>query len=191
MTIIRTDATPEIVINALTLGFSADPFMRWLYPQPHDYLLHFPSTLKLFGGVAFDNETALCAENGRAAALWLPPETHPDGGGLMELFQATLSKDVLNDAFKVFEKMDQIHPDEPCWHLAFVEADPSMRGKGYGSALIEHLLPRCDAEGKIAYLENTNPANTSFYQRHGFRVIGEIQAGSAPPMVAMQRDPRT
>lgn len=158
--------------------------MRWLYPKPHLYLEHFPQTLKLFGGAAFDNETALSAGDGGAAALWLSPGAHPDGDGLIALFEAVLSKDVLEDAYKVFEIMDEFHPDEPCWHLAFVATDPASRGKGYGSALIDYMLPRCDAEQKLACLENTNPANTAFYRQHGFEVLGEIQAGKA-----MQRNP--
>ena len=190
MTTIRTDATPKHIIDVLTLGFSADPIMRWLYPEPHVYLEHFPTILNLFGGAAFDNETALSVSDGGAAAMWLPPDSHPDGDGLVAHFEAVLSSEVLKDASKVSEIMDEIHPDEPCWHLAFVATDPVSRGKGYGSALIDHVLPRCDAERKIAYLENTNPANTALYQRHGFQVVGEIQAGQSPPMYAMQRDPR-
>ena len=85
--------------------------------------------------------------------------------------------------------MDKIHPVEPCWHLAFVAADPARRGMGYGSALVDHMLLRCDADQTIAYLENTNPANTSFYQSRGFQIVGEIQAGKTPPMQAMRRDP--
>lgn len=190
MATITTDQAQDRILSTLTLGFSADPIMRWLFPQADTYLKYFPEALKLFGGAAFDNNTALNADNGAAAALWLPPDTHPDGDGLMKLFESVLSKETLEDAYKVFEIMDEIHPDEPCWHLAFVATDPSWRGKGYGSALIDFILPRCDAEQKPAYLENTNPANTSFYQRYGFEVLGEIQAGNAPPMNAMRRDPR-
>ena len=190
MTTIVTDATPKQIYDVLTLGFCADPIMRWLFPKPNVYLEHFPTTLKLFGGAAFENETAISVSDGGAAAMWLPPDTHPDGDGLMALFEAVLSSDVLEEAYKVFEIIDQIHPDEPCWHLAFVATDPACRGKGYGSALIEHVLPRCDAEQTIAYLENTNPDNTGLYQQHGFEVIGEIQAGQAPPMYAMRRNPR-
>jgi GNAT superfamily N-acetyltransferase len=190
MTNIRTDAKPETVIDALTLGFSADPIMRWLFRQASAYLEHFPTTLRLFGGAAFSTGTALSTQNGEAAALWLPPDAHPDVEGLTELFETVLSEPVLKDAYKNFETMDELHPDEPCWHLAFVATDPAARGRGYGSALIDHFLPQCDAEGSIAYLENTNPANTSLYKRHGFRVIGEIQSGQAPAMLAMLREPR-
>lgn len=190
MATIETNATPKHIIDVLTLGFCADPIMRWLYPEPHVYLEHFPTTVKLFGGAAFANETALSVSDGGAAAMWLPPDSHPDGDGISALFEAVLPSDVLDDAYKNFEIMEKMHPDEPCWHLAFVATDPVSRGRGYGSALIDHLLPRCDAEQKVAYLENTNPSNTALYQRHGFQVIGEIQAGKAPSMYAMRRDPR-
>jgi ribosomal protein S18 acetylase RimI-like enzyme len=190
MTKVRADVMPQHILDVLTLGFSADPIMRWLFPEAHLYLAHFPRLVRLFGGDAFDKQTALCVDDGAAAALWLPPLSHPDGDGLMALLESVLPSDVFEDACEVIAIMDEMHPDEPCWHLAFVATDPVSRRKGYGSALIEHLLPRCDAERKVAYLENTNPANTAFYQRHGFRVIGEMQAGQSPPMYAMQRDPR-
>lgn len=186
---VQTEPRQRTVIDALTVGFSADPVMRWLFPKPEDYLRHFPQTLRLFGGEAFANETALATGEGAAAAMWLPPGAHPDDEGLMAHFEATLSDDVLKDAYAVFEIMDEIHPEEPCWHLAFVATDPVHRGQGLGSQLISHFLPRCDADGKPAYLENTNPANTPLYERHGFQVIGEIQTGAAPAMVAMRRDP--
>jgi len=43
---------------------------------------------------------------------------------------------------------------------------------------------------KLAYLESTNPANLSLYQRHGFEFIGNIQAGTSPPLFPMIREPR-
>jgi hypothetical protein len=54
---------------------------------------------------------------------------------------------------------------------------------------VDHVLLKCDADRTTAYLENTNPANTRFYQSRGFQIIGEIQAGKAPPMQAMLRNP--
>jgi len=190
MTVITTDAPPQHIIDSLTLGFAADPVMRWLFPEPHPYLAHFPTVLELFGGAAFTEKTAFMTHDGNAAAMWLAPGSHPDGDGLMALFEETLAPRTFKDAAQCFEIMDALHPDEPVWHLAFVAADPTVRGQGLGSALINHVLPRCDAEQTVAYLENTNPANTALYERHGFKVIGEIQAGHSPAMQGMRRDPR-
>lgn len=189
MIAIQNDAPSKHIVDSVTLGFTADPIARWLYPEPHTFLEHWPTTVKLFGGAALDCNTAFHVTDGGAAAMWLPPGAHPDGDGLIAHFEGVLSRRVLEDAYKVSEIMEKFHPDEACWHLAFVATDPVSRRKGYGSALVDHMLPRCDAEHRIAYLENTNPANTALYQRLGFRVIGEMQAGRSPPMYAMRREP--
>ena len=78
MTGVRYDANPEDIKRVLTLGFCADPVMRWLYPQPQSYLEHFPMVLKHFGGAAFDYEAALSVADGRAAASVAAAE-HPPG----------------------------------------------------------------------------------------------------------------
>ncbi|WP_170763246.1 GNAT family N-acetyltransferase [Ruegeria lacuscaerulensis] len=190
MAAIRIDATPQHLIDVLTLGFSSDPMMRWLFPEPHAYLQHFPVLLNLFAGEAFKNDTALSTDDGSAAALWLRPGAYPDGDGIMAFFNDVLSKEILEDSNRLVELEDELHPDESCWHLAMVASDPTSRGKGLGSALVDHILIQCDAEGKVAYLENTNPYNLDFYKRRGFVVVGEIQAGKSPTMFGMRRDPR-
>jgi len=52
---------------------------------------------------------------------------------------------------------------------------------------LKDALLRCDGEGLIAYLESSNPANISLYERHGFRVMAEIQCRDAPPLYPMLR----
>jgi hypothetical protein len=41
-----------------------------------------------------------------------------------------------------------------------------------------------------AYLDSTNPRNIPFYERHGFQVTGQRQAGGCPPIISMLREPR-
>jgi len=55
---------------------------------------------------------------------------------------------------------------------------------------MEPALTRCDEDGVIAYLESSNPADISLYQRHGFEVIGEIRVGDAPVVTPMLRPAR-
>jgi hypothetical protein len=66
-------------------------------------------------------------------------------------------------------------------------ADPNWIGQGLGTLLMKHALRRCDVEGITACLESSNPRNISFYERHGFSVIGAIQHGSSPTMTPMLR----
>jgi hypothetical protein len=34
------------------------------------------------------------------------------------------------------------------------------------------------------------PTNRAFYERHSFRVLGEIRSGDSPPLFPMLREPR-
>jgi ribosomal protein S18 acetylase RimI-like enzyme len=185
-----TEAENSRVIDSIVLGFSADPILRWLYPEPQKYLTNFPTVTKLFGGRAFEHNSAYHIRNYAGAALWLPPHVHPDEEGLTKIFQDSLDGAQLDEIFSIFEQMDSFHPDEPCWHLAFIAVDPAQQNKGYGSALMEHALEPVDSDKKLAYLESTNEANLSLYQRHGFELIGNIQAGNSPSMFPMIREPR-
>ena len=58
---------------------------------------------------------------------------------------------------------------------------------GLGTVLMKHALRRCDEEGVPAYLESSNPRNISFYERHGFKIVGRIQSGSSPVLTPMLR----
>jgi L-amino acid N-acyltransferase YncA len=55
---------------------------------------------------------------------------------------------------------------------------------------MQHGLLQCDRHHMPAYLESSNPANLSFYERHGFEVLGTIQVGASPPIFPMLRHPR-
>lgn len=190
MIIISSKADAERSINTIVLGFCADPIIRWLYPEPQDYLRNFPVITQLFGGRAYDHGSAYHVEGYLGSALWLPPGIHPDGDGLVSLFEKSLGKAVLEDAFSLLDQMERFHPEEPCWHLAFIAVDPAQQGKGLGTTLLERSLEACDKNGGTAYLESTNPANLSLYKHHGFRQIGEMQAGSSPVIYPMIRNPQ-
>jgi ribosomal protein S18 acetylase RimI-like enzyme len=86
--------------------------------------------------------------------------------------------------------MDEWHPVEPHWYLFAIGVDQNSQGEGLGSILLEYALSKCDADGKLAYLESSNPRNVPFYQRHGFEVTRVIQIGTSPTFTLMTRDPR-
>ena len=177
----------EKVLSGLTLGFSADPFVRWLYPDPDAFLKHFPRVINLYGGRAFDHGAAHRNDEFTAAALWLPPSVHPDEENLVAYCEETVAPEKHRALFATFEQMDRFHPDGPCWHLAFIAVDPLRQGKGLGSALLAASLKQCDVDGRPAYLESTNPANLSLYKRFGFKQIGLIETDEAPPLFPMLR----
>lgn len=183
-----SDEAPSIAV--VVLAFSADPAARWTWPDPHQYLMHFPNFVKALGGNAFANGSAYNVDGYAGAALWLPPEVHPDEDALITLLQRTGSAPVQKDVFAVFEQMGRYHPGEPHWYLPFIGIDPFQQGKGYGTALMKHALIPCDRDQTLAYLESSNPKNIPLYERHGFELLGTIQVGTSPPIFPMLRKPR-
>jgi ribosomal protein S18 acetylase RimI-like enzyme len=185
-----TEADEARVIDALKLAFVADPATRWVWPDPQEFLSHFSSFAKAFGGKAFVNKSAHYVGDYSGAALWLPPDVHPDVDQLISLLQRTGSDEAKKDGPEIFEKMSGYHPNEPHWYLPLLGVDPIHHGKGLGSALLQHVLVMCDQDNKYAYLESSNPRNIPLYKRHGFEMLGTIQVNTSPSISPMLRKPR-
>jgi GNAT superfamily N-acetyltransferase len=191
--IIKTAATASDeahIIDVLVRANWADPAARWVWPDPQQFLMHFPSFVRAFGGKAFAHRSAYYLDGYIGAALWLPPDVHPDENELVTLVQRTVSEQIQNDIITVFEDMGRYHPNEPHWYLPLMGLDPSQQGKGFGSALLQHTLIQVDRDNRLAYLESSNPRNIPLYKRHGFELLGTIQSGTSPSIAPMLRRPR-
>jgi GNAT superfamily N-acetyltransferase len=86
--------------------------------------------------------------------------------------------------------MEEAHPEEPHWYLMVIGSDPSVRGAGFGQALMHSRLDRCDAQHAPAYLEASEESLVPYYSRFGFEQIGEIDLPDGPTMIPMWRAPR-
>jgi GNAT superfamily N-acetyltransferase len=177
-------------VSVQVTAFSSDPIMRWLWPEPREYLRHFPDLVHGFGGRAFAHGAAHVTEAFLGGTLWLPPGVVPDDAALERLIDGTIPEPARSDVLSTLEQMGAAHPEDPHWHLAFVGVDPAHQGKGLGAALLRHTLARVDEQGLHAYLESSNPANVPLYRRHGFEVIREIRVGGSPPVFPMIRPRR-
>jgi ribosomal protein S18 acetylase RimI-like enzyme len=200
----RPATRADISALSVTLGraFFDDPVMRWMLP---DADLRRRKLHRLFAALTRYHHLARggveVAPNGDgigAAALWDPPGQWQTSRidelrampGLLLAFGASLRR-----GLEVEELMKEAHPEEPHWYLAVIGSDPTVRGKGFGQALMRSRLDRCDAEHAPAYLESSNPDNVPYYERFGFEVTGEIKLPSrdgnpGPSLVPMWRPPR-
>jgi GNAT superfamily N-acetyltransferase len=171
----------------LVSAFERDPVERWLYPESLEYFAHFPTFLAAFGGKAFDEHTVWRLGEFDAVALWLPPGAEPDGEAITTVLTETVAPSQHGDLFAVLEQMDAAHPTYPHWYLPWFGVDAAQQGRGLGSQLMEYCLGVVDEHQMPAYLETPNPRSIPFYERHGFSVAGEAQAGACPPIVFMTR----
>lgn len=187
---IPSAARQETSVAVLVKAFQNDPAARWMYPDTSDYLRNFPDFVRTFAGKAFKHGTADRLSDCRGAALWLPPGVQPDEEPLIAFIQSTVAESNQAAMFSVFEQMAAFHPAAPHWYLPLIGVDPDRQGQGLGSVLLERALRRCDRNFLPAYLEATSPRNLALYERHGFEVVGKIQAGSSPEIIPMFRAPR-
>ena len=189
--VVRAEAIDmERSIATLVTAFTLDPFIRWMLPEPRQYLVYFPQILKFFAGGAFDHASAYRTEDFSAAALWLPPGVDPDEESLGQVIQEAVAPERQEETFTVLEQVGASHPETEHWYLPSIGVDPLYQGKGYGSALMERGLEVCDRNHVAAYLESTNPMNIPLYQRFGYEIVGEIQEGSSPVLTLMFRAAR-
>lgn len=192
--------TPSVIVASalerdrsmatLVTAFTADPLIRWLFPDAHRFLSYFPQFNNHFAGSAFDHNSAYCTDDFGATALWLPPGVGPDEEAIGAVIAEGVDERRQEEVFAVFEQVKASHPVVAHWYLPVIGVDPLRQGKGYGSVLLEHGLAVCDRSHIAAYLEATKPANIPFYKRFGFEAVKTIQVGSSPPITPMFRAAR-
>ena len=192
----KTDV--KALSRALGRAFYEDPIMMWMLPNAAQRTRTLPRVFAAMtrhhflagGGV----EVATNGSGIGAATLWDPPGRWKISGrdDLMMMPTLMLSfRSRVSAARQVMEIMKREHPDEPHWYLAVIGSDPTVRGAGFGQALMRSRLDRCDAEHAPAYLESSNPDNVPYYMRFGFEVTGEIELpDGGPSMWPMWRAPR-
>lgn len=177
-------------VATVALAFASDPMMRWSFPDPDRYFGVARAFIDAFGGHAVDHGSADQAGDFAAVALWLPPGVAPNGEVMGAIIEANMPADRLQDGGGLVEQMNRFHPKEPHWYLPLIGADPAQQGKGFGTALLEYAMHRCDQDRLPAYLESSSPKNVPLYERFGFEVMGTIQQGSSPPLIPMFRPAR-
>jgi len=184
--------------QTLARAFADDPVMKWMIPDDQVRRRRLPRLFAALtkyqhldhGGV----EVAASADGIGAAALWDPPgkwqQTRGDELRTGPIMLWTLGTAVLRGQAAA-ELMKKQHPEEPHWYLAVIGSDPTVRGGGFGQALMRSRLDRVDAEYAPAYLESSNPVNVPYYERFGFEVTGEmVLPNGGPSLIPMWRQPR-
>ena len=184
----------ESIATALVSAFHDDPVMLHIFDKPTGrekkmralFLSESKRALKK-GAVHTTAEG-----DAKGGAIWMAPGQWKTGGlELLGQFPLMLAMGASTPrALSLLSKMEKVHPTEPHWYLAILGTATDHQGKGVGSALIDPILAKCDAEGVPAYLESSKESNIPFYKRHGFEVTGEVTAKNVPTLWPMWREPR-
>lgn len=200
---VRPAAQADVRELSATLGraFYDDPVAMWMLPGDKSRTARLG---RFFATMARHHHLAgggvEVASDGRgigAAALWDPPNRWQHSLGeqlrMMPSFIVGfgLRLAIGRKLAELVELTKREHPEEPHWYLATMGSDTSVRGRGFGQALMRSRLDRVDAEHAPAYLESSKPQNIPYYERFGFTVTGEIVIpGGGPTLWPMWRAPR-
>lgn len=127
-------------------------------------------------------------------ALWLPPGTWKLGRlDQLRLLpaMARIYGSELPRVLQVLGFLEERHPHDPHYYLAFLGVQPDAQGCGIGSALLAWAIERCERDALPAYLEASSERNRALYERNGFDVVEEVELPEAgPPMWLMWREAR-
>ncbi|VEG56685.1 N-acetyltransferase GCN5 [Mycolicibacterium aurum] len=187
---VRFAQKPDVKELARVLGraFFDDPVMMWMVPDDAKRAKALPRVFDAMTRHHFlaGDAVEVAGRSGQvgAAALWDPPgrwkQTQREELRMMPGFLLAMGRHV-GRGMGISELMKKHHPEEPHWYLAVIGSDPDVRGGGFGRALMQSRLDRCDAEGAPAYLESSKESNVPYYLRFGFEVTGEITVEDGGP----------
>ena len=183
------------VVTTLCRAFLDDPIYRWLVPDDAQrrrsqavFYAHFVDACWPHGGV-------YAAGAGAGAALWIPPGKQLITDDRAETFNRELLESAGDDASsarmaQLLHLLNENHPADACWYLAFMGVDPSAHGQGIGTRLLSVVLSQADRDQVPAYLEASSPQNQRLYERHGFQPVRELSVADSPALCAMWRTPK-
>ena len=166
-----------------------DPMIRW--PLPSDVSMESVIEMtKPIVSMYIEVGSAWILDDGLAVASWIAPDA---AARFDELEQPTRSAVALytdDDGARYGQFWDWLAahlPSEPCWFMDLVAVHPSARGRGLGIRLIEYGLALAQRDGLPAFLETAQQSNVGYYERFGFRVVGEQQAPGGGPTIWFMR----
>ncbi|MGC0329585.1 ribosomal protein S18 acetylase RimI-like enzyme [Streptomyces sp. SAI-170] len=185
----------EAVVALLDRAFLDDPVSGWVFPGEAYRRATHHRLMAAFTDIVLADGWIDLTEDGAACALWLsvPAEEHQEEGDEDGFAQMREAVDPQNERVELIGRLTAgIHPsDRAHAYLWMIGVDPAQQGRGLGTALVEHVLERCDRDGLPAYLEASNARSRALYERLGFEVLGApLELPDGPSMWPMWREPR-
>jgi len=179
------------IADILADAFQTDPAVTWVSADPTYPKFLFTLCLPLFllhGHVYFSTD-------GQGAALWLPPGVlmnPPITAGLVWRYVRRYGIGSIMRSFSLLTRIEKSHPTTRHYYLFAIGVRHEAQSHGIGSALLRHMLSRCDRAQVPAYLENTNARNLPLYLSHGFEVLQELTLPfGGPKLWLMLRQPQS
>jgi len=178
------------VIDIWVDAFATDPFFRWIAPEDATYRAFGPDWMTFISELCFERGHTFIGD--RVAIAWIPPDlalvTAADmrrGGDLIAKHAGDARAE---ETLGVVIQARGHAIEAPHWTLQYIGVRSSATGTGLGARAVQAGLAVVDRDGLPCGLISTNPRNLSFYQRHGFSIVAEVDApGRAASLRPMLR----
>lgn len=192
-----TPADSTVLVRVLSRAFEADPLYRFLVPPGPRRDERLKGLFQLILRHLSDDWREVFTTNETdAVALWLRPGMQKvpplRQALLLPAFARVLGVRAMPPGLRVMAHMDALHArfaPEPHFYLSILGVAPERQGKGLGTQLLGPMFERCDRERQRIYLETAQPRNVPYYERHGFKLLGETKHSEFPTLFSMARAP--
>jgi GNAT superfamily N-acetyltransferase len=193
---VRRAADPDLeaLSETLALAFADYPWTNWTVAAD-DHAQRLRGLYRLYAqadGLPFGE--VWVTDNCESVAFWMPPGHRGPSDDVLERLAPAIERlfgDRLDAAHDAEAVIRALRPEAPHWYLASMGTRPELQGRGLGSAVLEPVLARCDADRLPAYCDTSTERNVRFYARHGFDVAAETDVPEGGPHVwLLGRRPR-
>jgi ribosomal protein S18 acetylase RimI-like enzyme len=191
----------EPAVEMLARAFFEDPGALIIEPNPalRDHALRALFAPVVRWALPFGHVGAAVGPDGRilGVATFVPPgheapsEDELEAAGLAEAIAAAPEAAARMEAMTGFlEDRHTAGIDGPHWRLEFFGVDPEAQGGGLGSRLIATGHAQADVAGERVWLETFTAENVRWYERRGYRVVGEaVVPGTTHTLWGLIREP--
>jgi GNAT superfamily N-acetyltransferase len=195
--VVRAAARADVPRIAATLA-AAYPDYRWTsWALPEDGRAQRLSRwAELWGGlVPVLGGTAWVTDDLAAVAAWVAPDAGAPAADLQSVIDRDLPR-VFGGRQPVVLASERLgalgRPDEPHWWLTAVGTRPAARHQGLGTAVLQPVLERCDAERVPAAATVYTSTVVRWLQRSGFAVTHSTRTAvdHELPVWTLVRQPR-
>lgn len=177
--------------ETLARAFEGDPMTPYIFPSDTDIQKRLRAVFRVELRCPFRPGVVEVIGEGKAVTIWLPPGRMKGalaemlGSGIL-LAPLRLGLGATWRGTLLLKSIQELHSRSVSgdhWYLLALAVHSGHQGSGWGSQLMRHGLARAQSRNLPSYLETTNPRNIAFYQRHGFKLVGERAVAGGGPMV--------
>ena len=189
----RSDKT--FVVKILKAAFIDDPQINFIIGDGKNHQKKYDRLMSYAFEQATLNGHIEISEDKNAVAIWRYFNSNKISFRLLKeniLFLLFFGFNGLKRVKTMEAEIQKDYPkDRDFLYLWFLGTLPTHQGKGFGSALLNPFIEKCNIEKKVIYLETSTVKNVEYYKYKGFEIYKKLLLGneSKTQIYLMRKNP--